>query len=795
MLRLSVQQVEQSCLFNLFWGAGQQLSVQVAFPKALTGLYQEWRKAYLNFYQNQSFDAPNHELRGRPVGGGAITSTNTDWRGRLTTAEGQLILAFQDWLRSGPLYKIRAQVSQVCQAKPESEPTNLLIACGSVELARLPWEVWEIGSEFGTTGRIQIARMPASIQAEAAPVNLKRSRARILAIIGQDNNLNFQKDLETLQAKLKSLVTIEMVGWQPGQPLSVLEDEIKTAITDEKGWDILFFAGHSNETTTTGGELGIAPGQNLQIQDITEQLKLAKSRGLQFALFNSCNGLKIAETLIDLGLSQVAVMREPIHNQVAQDFLLQFLQNLAEYKNVRESLVDTCDFLRVKKSFTYPSAYLIPSLFRYPNTEWFKLKPSGWRDIVKQFCRPKWYELTALAALSALSLLPSVQYKLLEQRVKVQADYRHFTQQFPARDPSILLVYIDDESLKQDPSLAEEKLNREYFAKLVDHMVDLNPRIAGFDYLLDQEKPEEDQKLEASLSTARENSETLYIFGTSLKQGQRLWTRSEFTDQKWQGNTRLWDNGRYMTLLPVEGDPTPFPLSYLLALAHNSEQLETRNLQQMNPIDLEQQLFTDWMRPSLLTRYSYAFYQYWLHPITDFSIPPDYIYKHVSSQEFLQTNPKKLKQWYPQSVVMIIPGGYDDAGINYKGEDNLAPPSQFCDSRIGIPTKTRGFCRTFLGGEVHAYLFHHFSTQKAIIPIPDLWVLWLFAVMGKGLTIWSQYQIYHKKVLVVLLGGTLIYALVSLQFYISGFILLPILLPTLILWIYVLPNLNLGKSQ
>ena len=40
---LTIQQVEQICLFQLSWGQGQNLSVNVAYPEKLTTLYQEWQ--------------------------------------------------------------------------------------------------------------------------------------------------------------------------------------------------------------------------------------------------------------------------------------------------------------------------------------------------------------------------------------------------------------------------------------------------------------------------------------------------------------------------------------------------------------------------------------------------------------------------------------------------------------------------------------------------------------------------------------------------------------------------------
>lgn len=75
--------------------------------------------------------------------------------------------------------------------------------------------------------------------------------------------------------------------------------------------------------------------------------KRPNSGGLQFALFNSCSGLDIAQGLINLGLSQIAIMREPIHNAVAQFFLEQLLQRLAPGQNMQTALHEVCRSLRV----------------------------------------------------------------------------------------------------------------------------------------------------------------------------------------------------------------------------------------------------------------------------------------------------------------------------------------------------------------------------------------------------------------------------------------------------------------
>ncbi|MGB3535266.1 MAG: CHASE2 domain-containing protein [Microcoleaceae cyanobacterium] len=804
MLKLYVQKVEQSCLFELAWEAENRLSAQILFPKTVISLYQEWQKAYLKFYQAQAtsnVEKKDNNFRGKSAGSGTISPNITDWKGRLTEAEARLLYDFNQWLRHSQLFDIRAKIAEISRNNSTNQSANLYLVCSSIELAKLPWESWEIGAEFANTNSLFISRIPNQITARPAP-KIKRSRSRILAIIGQDGNTNFKGDLKALKSQLQPLAEIKAVGWELEKSISELETEIKQALTDEKGWDVLFFAGHSNETSMTGGELGIAPEESLHIQNISHQLEIAKNNGLQFALFNSCNGLNIAETLINLGISQVAVMREPIPNPVAQEFLLQFLQHLAEYKTVQESLITACNTLEIEKSFTYPSAYLIPSLFCYPNTQWFQLQPSGWRTFIKQFIRPKWYEVVALATLSILSWQIPVQYQLLEQRVKNQAIYRNLTQQLPQTKPDILLVEIDEPSLAAaglpDPTI----MSRSYLAKLVNQATQFNRKIIGLDYVLNAPQPEEDAIFKIALNQAKA-LETLFILATSrsTKPGYRLWPNEQFiTSQTWQGDTIIWRKGRFMTLIPflTEERPLlteerPLPLSYLLALAKVYLDSGGNLLQPKNPTELTQTLFNQWIQPSEITQIGYSFRQYWLHPITDFSIPPQLVYKTISAKDFLATQPSQLQQKYSQSVVFIIPGGYRTAGVNKFGEDNLSAPPAFCYWQK--TSQSQLDCPLFVGGKVHAYLFHHFLDNHFVIPISDLWLLWLFVPIAKSISIFiKNYDISPKNIILILIGSTLIYGLISLQLYISALILLPITIPVVLIWFYVTPNLIESNS-
>ncbi len=374
--RLKIWRVEQICIFELAWGTGLQITAQLRYPDSLTSLYHAWQTAYINFY--------SHALRARVQGSGGVTAPTIDWRAQLVQAEAQFLAEFYFWLNSAELLGIRSQIAQAAMVPLTAEEfssaaarpaINICLTCEPLELARFPWEAWEIGTEFGTNHTIRMARTPANLRKQARP-RRSASKLRILAILGDDTGLDFQSDRDAVKS-LAPMAMIQFVGWQAGQDTDQLKETIAQAITNEQGWDILFFAGHSNETAITGGELTIAPGISILVQELAPQLIKARDHGLQFAIFNSCSGLSIANSLIDLGLSQVAIMREPIHNRVAQEFLLRFLQHLSEYCDVHTAMLRACEFLKVDRNLTYPSAYLIPSLFRHPDTVPFRLQPRG----------------------------------------------------------------------------------------------------------------------------------------------------------------------------------------------------------------------------------------------------------------------------------------------------------------------------------------------------------------------------------------------------------------------------------
>lgn len=820
VFHLEVQKIEKSCRFQLSWGEGQKLNVTFSFPETLSLLYEQWSANYLHFYQTT--------LRGRVAEKGVIAATHVDWHAKLVDAETKLLYEFHQWLRSGELYDIRLVLEQAVIQKPGSLPIDLFLTCNPLDLERLPWEAWEIGMKFAATGRIRIIRKPWNILEPTEKQRKGDRKARILAILGDDTGLDFRAEKEALKS-LSRIATIKFVGWQPGKDIESLKSEIVNAITDGRGWDVLFFAGHSNETALTGGELAIAPNVSLSLQELAPALTIAKERGLQFALFNSCKGLSLANALINLGLSQVAVMREPVHNQVAEEFLVQFLQRLADYADVHEALLAACQYLKLEKHLTYPSASLIPSLFRHPNAEPFRFKRFGWKHKIKPWL-PKKQEAIAFGALAFISWQLPVQSILLRQRVLVQAVYRQVTNQFPTtKNPPVLLVEIDDESIQKAKISNPVPINRSYLAQLVNKLSSQNAKVIGFDYVLDRYQQEQanDQKLAQSLSNAVQNNETWFVFASLLNdKGAWLEAVPELAHPNWslQGDMRGVDeNSVYMRIAPINDASSRRPsLGFLLALAHRlniNKSVQPPSPQRQSSINLLSQvkthvkgttnrdykeIFSSAGRVQPLTQFSYQLKQMWLLPIIDFSIPPDQVYKSIPAWKLLETSSNFPQQQQP--VVLIAPGGYSEAGISARGEDNLPlPPAVKYWRTLKNPSD---LSRWFPGGGAHAYMIHHFLTQRIVTPIPDLWLVLIAALLGKGIILALEKVNEQKekqflwllpdskgKWLVLLTSGSAIYGLASLQLYISAAVVLPWVIPTATLWSFVLLSFSQKKSH
>jgi len=823
-----IEQVEQVCVFELSWGQAQQLRVTLSYPKPLSQLYQNWQQVYLGFY--------NQALRGRLVKGGKLEPTPIDWHAKLIKAETQLLSEFHHWLRSRELTEIRDTIVEAAMAKMQPNSASetasntgvdVLISASPIEVARLPWEAWEIGSRFAAS-KIRIARTCRNIR-DYSQVSIKsRGKARVLAILGDDRGLDFQREKKALQSFSKQL-DVQLIGWQgktDQRTPTELRTEIAQKIADPLGGDILFFAGHSNEASGLGGELAIAPNVSLYLTELQASIKTALKNGLQFAIFNSCKGLDLAETLISLGLNQVAVMREPIHNQVAEEFLLRFLSYLVQHQDAHDALLSACRSLKSEQQYTYPSASLIPSLCRYPGATVYRLpEHSGdWWGQLRQKLKPilpTKKEAIALSALLLSSWQLSTQEWLLDRRVYLQALYRQLTEQIETTIPQpVLMIAVDEESIRKVGLSDPRPMDRRYLGEIINQLNRLNTQVIGLDYLIDRpanDQGENDQILAKAVQEAIQQDQTWFIFASKIKQAGVWWDVIDTVAQpEWslQGDMRvLGDPPTYMSVLPI---PQPdseqrLPISYLLALGYwmNFEisdhppqpQLKatTSFLSQLKAHvidtigDSYQSVFSARANLHPLTNQAYLLRQWWLQPLIDYSIPPDQIYRLIPAWQLLE-QPDQISWPSDPHVILIAPWGYGEAGVDQEGEDNYLLPTAVQYWRHRIPLDLRP--SVFPGAEAHAYMTHHFLNRRLVIPIPDLWMILLAAVFAKGLTLLIRQASSKQRLrrMGLLAAATLLYGFLSFQLYISGNILLPILFPIATIWVYVMFALLEKKS-
>lgn len=791
--RLSVHQIGQSCLFELTWGQGQRLAASLDYPAQLTALYQTWRRAYIGYYRQA--------LRGRAGAAGQMASPQVDWHSQVVQAEARLLSEFHKWLRHEALFELRAVL--VRGQKRLSAKMELFLTCSPLDIARLPWETWEIGADMGQQGQLQILRSPPTIHsATQARQQFRRGRARVLAILGDEQGLDFAGDRQALEAQ-KQQLELHYVGWQPHKDAAALKERICQAISDPIGWDVLFFAGHSNEERLLAGQIAIAPHTSISVRELSPYLQQAQQQGLQFALFNSCSGLDIASGLISLGLSQVAIMREPVHNAVAHSFLRQFLQHLAHYEDVETALNEACRFLKLEQAITYPSAYLVPSLFRHPESRPYRIQPTGWRHQLRRL-RPQRPELLAIAALALLSLIPPVSNWLLDQRVLAQAVYRDLTGQFaPSTSSPIVLVQIDQPTFAQQGIDTYKPIDRGLLADIVNQLTALDAKVIGIDYLLDLPQAEKDAELNQALQRAIAQNQSWLAFITDKNPGGD-WVEvyPDVAQPEWilQGDAwiPLWH------LLPLRHSRRyPPPFSYQLAVAYQLSQatqsgpynppqpnLEGPFLQYQLQAYLET-TGTDmstWAELHPLTHVSYRLRQRWLQPLLDFSLPPEQVYTTVTAGQLLESPEIALqsidRETLAASVVIIAAGGYYAAGIARDGEDNLPLPPAI-DYWFQKADDDRSH---FTGGEAHAYMTHHLLSDRLVLPIPDLWMMFAAALVGKVLIVYlgDRRRFRDRQIGLYLTAVTMGYGLLSLQLYLSAAILLPWLLPSLTVWLYFL---------
>ncbi|MBW4644861.1 MAG: ABC transporter substrate-binding protein [Goleter apudmare HA4340-LM2] len=184
-------------------------------------------------------------------------------------------------------------------------------------LHRIPWHVWDLFFRLPNAELALFSKFAQQVPTLRLPV-------RILAIFGSsqisgssEEELDFEKDKQALEFLQQRGGEITLIS-EPG------EKQLSDLLSNHN-WDILFFAGHSSSEGQSG-YIQISKDVCLPLNALRENLTTAVRRGLKLAIFNSCDGLGIGNFLVSLGLLNLIVMREPVPDIIAREFLIKFLE-------------------------------------------------------------------------------------------------------------------------------------------------------------------------------------------------------------------------------------------------------------------------------------------------------------------------------------------------------------------------------------------------------------------------------------------------------------------------------------
>jgi WD40 repeat protein/energy-coupling factor transporter ATP-binding protein EcfA2 len=350
------------------WTAGyphpEQFIGSLPPAPSLIDLYRNWQLIYKNLCSRKQLlsrsavDEDDDELE---IDSAGITNVS-----QISFEEvcQQLQKGINTLLKSPDFINIELQLRS---ALNPSEDILVIIETSDRLLRRLPWHRWDF---FKTYPQSEMAlSVPEYKRAIPNFTKVGKKQVRILAILGNSQGIN----LETESILFKNLDDAEIAFI-----INPSRQEFSDRLWDSSGWDILFFAGHSQ----TEGETGrIYINENktnnsLTIEQLEEGLKQAIKNGLTLAFFNSCDGLGLALSLEKLNLPTVIVMREPVPNRVAQAFIEYFLDAFAQQRLPLHLAVQQARRKLQALEDEFPAASWLPVICQNPALEtptWLKL--------------------------------------------------------------------------------------------------------------------------------------------------------------------------------------------------------------------------------------------------------------------------------------------------------------------------------------------------------------------------------------------------------------------------------------
>lgn len=294
-------------------------------PEELTTSWSRWQSAYRLLPDVRKI-ATYRGITPKQV----VNHSSTQEKDKIKTYLNEwLNCADAQWLPvRDELVAIASKVNHSGGDGGDSHDNHLLLDVKDPYLAHLPWQEWRLIESLYPQTEIAL-RVRSRDPIKPIP---KLSKIRILVVVGQSDGLDIQSDLAVIQG-LTSKGAEVIVLQQPSI------HELCEALWQDPGYHIFIYTGHSSSQEDNSiGWIELNDRERLSIDEFKNSFKRAIDKGLQLAIFNSCDGLGLANQLAELNLPRIIVMREPVPDRVAVKFFQYFFESFAQNQSVFRSV-------------------------------------------------------------------------------------------------------------------------------------------------------------------------------------------------------------------------------------------------------------------------------------------------------------------------------------------------------------------------------------------------------------------------------------------------------------------------
>ncbi|NEQ75222.1 MAG: ABC transporter substrate-binding protein [Okeania sp. SIO2C9] len=335
-----------------FWQDGRIIAIEQNCPQLPANpnfprIYDEWKEIYIKL-GGRGFDFPEAQITN--------SSILEDCQNVTQTLESNV----RNWLGQLAFGAIIGQIIGPLRDGNPNESVRVIIDTSNDYLRKLSWDCWDLFEKSFFLPQAEFALLSQY----AKPTEELKKPINILAIFGSDKGgLQLQEDRELIENLKKHGAKITSI---PKKGDFLTPQELFDTLWIKK-WDILFYAGHSSDKT-----IHVNNALNLSISVLKEALNRAAPR-IKLAIFNSCDGLGIAEYLADFDIPHLIVMRERVPDLVARRFLHFFLEEFTQGKPLHTAVREARKHLQqleipIPNELFYPRASRLPVLIQNPAT-------------------------------------------------------------------------------------------------------------------------------------------------------------------------------------------------------------------------------------------------------------------------------------------------------------------------------------------------------------------------------------------------------------------------------------------